>query len=159
MHCFPLTFANISTLGSGIESHPDTFSWCQDGVLPTPKKVPLESSVQPLKHRSPSPSAPVDSSRLQADFFFAILRWKWNLLFLVKAVKIDVSIYEAIDEVGISQTIGGWHFGVIFVFISCIWEKEGMYAFRAFAAYWRMSGQFLIVSIFFSCSGLWTRGQ
>ena len=28
-----------------------------------------------------------------------------------------------------------------------------MYAFRAFAAYWRMSGQFLIVSIFFLALG------
>ena len=43
-----------------------------------------------------------------------------KLALLSESVKIDVSIYEAIDEVGISQTIGGWHFGVIFVFISCI---------------------------------------
>ena len=28
-----------------------------------------------------------------------------------------------------------------------------MYVFRAFAAYWRMSGQFLIVSIFFLALG------
>ena len=43
-----------------------------------------------------------------------------KLALLSKSVKIDVSIREAIDEVGISETIGGGHFGVVFVFVSCI---------------------------------------